>query len=162
MNRPNTEPRADIDILPLHYLIYWILLIERPNIVLSWAIWTSLTCYNSSLVSDYLDNIFSHGFLPAITKPTRISHTSATLIDHIYTNNITTGKSGIIITDVAYHFGTFHMTHKTVLRKQRKIEPGYFRIVIQTNLITCWNILIFNILWKVCLQMKHSMIFLIT
>ena len=46
--------------------------------------------------SDYRDNIFSHGFLPTITKPTRISHTSATLIDHISTNNIITiGKSGI-------------------------------------------------------------------
>jgi len=37
--------------------------------------------------SDYLDNLFQNGFLPTITKPTRITSTSATLIDHIYMNN---------------------------------------------------------------------------
>jgi len=61
--------------------------------------------------SDYLDNLFQNGLLPTITKPTRITSTSATLIDHIYMNNITTaGKSGIIITDVADNFGTFYIS----------------------------------------------------
>ena len=32
----------------------------------------------------YLDNIFAHGFLPVIVKPTSICNSSATLIDHIY------------------------------------------------------------------------------
>ena len=57
--------------------------------------------------ADYLDNLFSHGFLPLITKPTRLSNSSATLIDH-YTNDIyNKGHSGIITTDVADHFGIF-------------------------------------------------------
>ena len=65
--------------------------------------------------NDYLDNIFQNGFIPTITKPTRITSTSAILIDHIYTNNITTsGKSGIIITDVADHFGTFYISHEQI------------------------------------------------
>ena len=34
--------------------------------------------------NDYLENIFAHGFIPVITKPTRICNSSATLIDHIY------------------------------------------------------------------------------
>ena len=46
-------------------------------------------------------------------KTTRIISTSATLIDHIYTNNITCGKSSIIITDVANHFGTFYISYDT-------------------------------------------------
>ena len=33
---------------------------------------------------DYLNNLFSHRFLPVISKPTRVTNTSATLIDHIY------------------------------------------------------------------------------
>jgi len=47
--------------------------------------------------------------LPLVTKPARITSSSVTLIDHIYTNiwNKTT-TTGIIITDVADHFGTFH------------------------------------------------------
>ena len=33
-----------------------------------------------------LENSFANGFLELISLPTRITHTSATLIDHIYTN----------------------------------------------------------------------------
>ncbi len=62
--------------------------------------------------SDYLDNLFSYGYLPLITRPTRVSKSSATLIDHIYINDLTSiGHAGIIITDVADHFGTFYLTH---------------------------------------------------
>ena len=67
-----------------------------------------------SKTSEYLDNIFSHGFIPIISKPTRVTNTSATLIDHIYTNNPSTStNSGIIITDVADHFGTFYSESDT-------------------------------------------------
>ena len=44
-----------------------------------------------------------------ITKPTRVTQSSATLIDHIYSNNIEyLSSSGIIITDSADNFGIFH------------------------------------------------------
>ena len=69
---------------------------------------------------DYLNNLFSHGFLPVISKPTRVTNTSATLIDHIYTNDITSSfRSGIIINDVADHLGTFCIFHD----KTKKIKP---------------------------------------
>ena len=48
---------------------------------------------------------------PTITKHTRITSTSATLVDQIYTNNITTArKLGINITYLADNFGTFHIS----------------------------------------------------
>ena len=51
-------------------------------------------------------------FLPVTTKPTRINTSSATLIDHISTNNVSTmANLGIIITDVADLFGTFHVSN---------------------------------------------------
>ena len=62
--------------------------------------------------NNYIDGIFSHGFLPIISKPTRVTTSSATLIDHIYTNLITSSyHSGIIINDVADHFGIFCLFH---------------------------------------------------
>ena len=66
--------------------------------------------YNShDKTNNYVDNLFTQGFLPLITKPTRVTSTSATLIDHIYTNNICKASiSGIILTDVADHFGIFY------------------------------------------------------
>ena len=43
--------------------------------------------YNSSTqVAEYIDLLFSFGFLQIVTKPTRVSDTSATLIDHVLTN----------------------------------------------------------------------------
>ena len=57
---------------------------------------------------EYVENIFTHGFIPLITKPTRITDHSATLIDHIYTNRTDTNMtSGIIMTDISDHFGIF-------------------------------------------------------
>jgi len=61
--------------------------------------------------NDYLDGIFEHGFLPVISKSTRICASAAKLIDHIYINNVTSvGNLEIIITDVADHFGTYYIT----------------------------------------------------
>ena len=60
---------------------------------------------------DYLDSVFSDGFVPIITKPTRYTRSSPTLFANIYTNNITSSTiSEIIIMEVADHFGTFHST----------------------------------------------------
>ena len=36
--------------------------------------------------SDYNDTMYSNGFIPLITRPTRITNSSATLIDNIFTN----------------------------------------------------------------------------
>ena len=44
--------------------------------------------YNShAQTEEYLDMLHSNNILPIITKPTRITNYTATLIDHIYTNN---------------------------------------------------------------------------
>ena len=45
-------------------------------------------------------------FKPLITKPTRITETNMTLIDHIWTNDLKTttmNKGHIIITDITDH-----------------------------------------------------------
>ena len=61
--------------------------------------------------NEFVNDVISQGFLPKITRPTRITPHSATLIDHIYSND-NRPTSGIIITDVADHFGTFHIVNK--------------------------------------------------
>ena len=66
-----------------------------------------ITLFKISRVTNlYLDSIFSNGFIPVITKPTRVGINSATLIDHIYHNDIKNKyESGIIINDVARDAG---------------------------------------------------------
>ena len=61
----------------------------------------------------FIESMLTTGYLPVITKPTRITDHSATLLDHIYSNSKSLNyQSGIIITDVADHFGTFYVSRK--------------------------------------------------
>ena len=58
--------------------------------------------------SDYLDMLLDLGYMPLITKATRITDHTATLIDHIYTNvpqKIT--KAGICLADITDHLPVF-------------------------------------------------------
>ena len=57
---------------------------------------------------NYLDILYSHGLFPLITIPTRVSKTSATIIDHISTNDNTHQLyPGVIKTDLSDHYITF-------------------------------------------------------
>ena len=109
--RPNTQPKADIDIFSSTLFdIMDIINNEKKQCVLMGDYNIDLLSYNShAKTGGFVDNIFSRGFIPQITKPTRVTPSSATLIDHIYTNTISPNSaSGIIITDVADHFGVFY------------------------------------------------------
>ena len=60
-----------------------------------------------------MDDTFSLGLFPLITKPTRLTEFSGTLIDQVYTNiQDLNSISGIIVTDVADHFGIFSIVKK--------------------------------------------------
>ena len=69
-----------------------------------------------------IDDVISQGFLPYILKPTRVTDTSATLIDHII--GPTNHDSGIIVTDLTDHFGVFHITYDTT----NKTESTYLYV----------------------------------
>ena len=57
---------------------------------------------------DYLNMLYSNNFLPLITKPTRLTDDSSTLIDHIYTNApIQNTTSGIALADISDHLPVF-------------------------------------------------------
>ena len=65
---------------------------------------------NHMNTQNFINNMFAQNFIPLITKPTRITPHSATLLDHIYTNTYDCRfKSGIIVTDISDHFGTFYV-----------------------------------------------------
>ena len=68
-------------------------------------------------ISASIDINYSNGFLPVITKPTRITEHSQTLTDHIYTNtDLTTPnykhKQGILRTDISDHYPVFYLMLK--------------------------------------------------
>jgi len=58
-----------------------------------------------TLVTDYIDTLFSLGFIQIVTKPTRCTGNSATLIDHCITNNVEDKHSSVIFTtSISDHF----------------------------------------------------------
>ena len=62
--------------------------------------------------SEFNDVMYSGGFIPLITRSTRVTQTSATLIDNIYSNQILDrdhSLNGIMMTDVSDHNPIFHV-----------------------------------------------------
>ena len=109
--------------------------------------------YNSNdETKHYVNFLFTEGFLPLITKITWVTSTSATLNDHIYTNKICKASiSGIILTYVAAHFGTFyylkfkptHSANSTIMKRsfsdkhfnlfRSYLDEMNFTLILQTN-----------------------------
>ena len=84
-----------------------------------------LKCHTHPETDDYINMIFTHGFLPIITKATRITDHSATLIDHIYTNaNLETVTAGIALFDISDHLPIFAYIDKSVRRQTKRV---YYR-----------------------------------
>ena len=72
-------------------------------------------------VNDFLNQMFSSSFYPLITRPTRITNSSATLIDNIFVNNLEEiYTSGILFTDLSDHLPIFQITGN--IQKKRKIN----------------------------------------
>lgn len=53
--------------------------------------------------SNFLDINLDSGLVPMISRPTRITNSSATLIDNIYTNNLSHVKSLILLSGISDH-----------------------------------------------------------
>lgn len=76
-----------------------------------------------SKTNDLLENSFANGFLQLVMKPTRVNKSSATLIDHIYTNSTSNSyHTSIIIDDTSDHFPLFH----TISIDKKKSRQNHF------------------------------------
>lgn len=63
---------------------------------------------NHKMTEDFINTVFSLGLYPQITRPSRITSHSATLIDNIFTNIIQNNTvSGLLIHDISDHLPIF-------------------------------------------------------
>lgn len=145
--RPNTFPKADLDIF-MHTMheLQNLLTGENKDIYIIGDMNINLLKFSDHIkTGEYLEDTFSQGFLPLITKPTRITSHSATLIDHIYTNKLDiNATSGIIINDISDHFGIFTCMQHTTYRINKAAEIKMSRSYSQRNVdkfndILCQN-----------------------
>ena len=71
--------------------------------------------------AQFVDLISSNVYFPLITRPSRVTATSATLIDNIFTNNIgdiINSVQGLFITDISDHFPVFHIARQMEIKKK--------------------------------------------
>jgi len=85
---------------------------------------------NSNL---YFSSFISNGFIPAVTLPTRVTHTSCTLIDHIFAKlKNHTFKAGSLTTDITDHFTNFILCPIKVTKE--KVKHVSYRNFSETNI----------------------------
>ena len=72
-----------------------------------------LNCHSHQFTSEFLDVMYSNMFFPLITRPTRITSNTATLIDNIFTNHLGNYSfSGLLLTDISDHLPIFCFTYE--------------------------------------------------
>ena len=106
------------------------------------------------MIYSHLNMIYSQGCIPTIAHPTRITSTSLTLIDHIYTNNfIKEMKSFILLHDLTDHFPILVSTKfrkldltpdEILIRDTKHFNIEKFNQELQNNLLNIRNYDTFN------------------
>ena len=62
---------------------------------------------NSNRIDDFMNLMLSFSLRATIFKPTRITNSSATLLDNIFTNSMDFINTGILVVDVSDHLPVF-------------------------------------------------------
>ncbi len=98
--------------------------------------------------ADFLDTNLSSGILPTITKPTRITHKTATLIDNIYIKceSAHSCKSAILLSDISDHLPClllldqeFKKNNKPIQIVSRKLDDNAVENIKNDLSKTQWN-----------------------
>ena len=88
----------------------------------------------------FINDLHSHMFLPAITRPTRFGTTSSTLIDNIFINkphNLLV--SGILITDISDHLQIFYISSELFHKNSTKFLTKTIRMKSSENIANLKN-----------------------
>ena len=104
---------------------------ERKDIYLMGDFNVNLLNYDSDgKVKDFIDFLTSFGLFALITKPTRITSSTSTLIDNIFTNCIQdTFECGIFCTDFSDHMPIFSINKGKSLTNEKINDAVYRRVI---------------------------------
>ena len=92
------------------------------------------------LTSEFNDINVIHSLFPSINKPTRVTPTSATIIDNIFTNYLDASKlsTSILITDISDHFPICFFSHTLTISQcwhpPKKGKKEIYHAIIWINL----------------------------
>ena len=98
-----------------------------------------------SATNEFINALFSHFLYPLISRPTRLTSYSATLIDNIFTNNISTScDNGLIINNLSDHVPIFTLcysdAHSSTIKSKESVAIPTSLVRILMHLTTfCVN-----------------------
>ena len=103
------------------------------------------------LTAEFIDTMFSMNMYPLITKPTRITAYSATLIDNIFTNILDNSTiSGLLLNDTSDHLPVF-MVYETNCHKNKNRDSfSYKRVITEKSKVALRNDLASQTWQNVC------------
>ena len=116
------------------------LLSERKIVFIGGDFNIDLIQYNSDpVVTQFVDVLLSYNLYPTISRPTRVSKTSSTLLDCIFTNSIEPASSAIIIENtISDHYPILLSTELTDVEKSNVPTVNYNR-KITSEMATLFN-----------------------
>ena len=117
-----------------------------------------LKCDEHRLTSSFIDTLYSNNVFPLITKPTRVTQSTATLIDHILTNNFDVmgnHKQGILCTDISDHYAIAHVAGNTKIQAKDNTASGLKHDLSQRN-IQKFTHEIEQVDWEIVMNLKEA------
>ena len=113
-----------------------------------------------SLTSEFLDILYSYSMFPLITKPTRVTKDTATLIDHISTNNFESDAKhvqGVLCSSISDHYAVFHITGSGSKSYLCDSEPSLGRNMCYANIVK-FREAMSTIDWREILSMSDAQV----
>ena len=104
-----------------------------------------MDCSRNTHVLNFCNFVFQNSIFPAISRPTRVTESSATIIDHILANTLIDShiQSGIIKTDISAHFAVFSLLKtnleqtnikKTIIKRDiNEDSMKYFKTIFNST-----------------------------
>ena len=112
---------------------------------------------NSDFSSRFCEKLFTSSFFPLITRPTRITQHTATLIDSIFTNDLAhldSGINGVIFFDTSDHLPIFHLTVTKSKHNCKHMHDPHKRTIDQKSLSSFISY-VKNISWSNTFQAQN-------
>ena len=107
-------------------------------------------------INDFLSKFYDHNMFPLIDRPTRITSSSATLLDNIFCNCFTHKiKSGVLISDLTDHYPIFQCTSSNLHFVRNKLPPDKSRL-FNRNRLDCFTDSIKQINWDDILSFNST------
>ena len=121
-----------------------------------------LVKYKDNIVSDFINLMFSFSLFPLITRPTRITDTTATLLDHVWTSHPELNINNYIIkTDITDHYpviSLFNMSNQkfksTYIKKRMITEVALNKFANDLSQVT-WA----TVMESVCPNVAYNIFF---